>query len=146
MMSAQVNRLDTQVVIIGSGPVGTALAVDLAMAGIDVIVLEARAVGERPHPGTNLTNIRSMEHMRRWGATAHLAIANPLGAEVVRDVKFITRGDGHLLLDMPGALESARRLPFTSAAPADPVAVIDTIRGAGIATVTAPPSLAAKAH
>jgi 2-polyprenyl-6-methoxyphenol hydroxylase-like FAD-dependent oxidoreductase len=116
-MSAQVNPPDTQVVIVGCGPVGTALAVDLALAGIDVIVLEARAEGQRPHPGTNLTNIRSMEHMRRWGATGHLAAANPVGADVARDVKFVTRGDGYLLLDMPGALESTERLPFTSAAP-----------------------------
>jgi 2-polyprenyl-6-methoxyphenol hydroxylase-like FAD-dependent oxidoreductase len=116
-VSARVNAPDAQVVVIGAGPVGTALAVDLALAGIDVTVLEARAEGQRPHPGTNLTNIRSMEHMRRWGATGHLAAANPLGADVARDVKFVTRGDGYLLLDMPGALGSTGALPFTSAAP-----------------------------
>jgi 2-polyprenyl-6-methoxyphenol hydroxylase-like FAD-dependent oxidoreductase len=108
---------DTQVAIIGAGPVGTALAVDLALSGINVIVLEDRAEGQRPHPGTNLTNMRSMEHMRRWGATDHLAAANPLGADVARDVSFVTRGDGHLLLNMPGVLGFTERLPFTSAAP-----------------------------
>lgn len=119
-MSAEVNSPDSQVVIVGAGPVGTALAVDLALAGIDVIVLESRTEGQRPHPGTNLTNIRSMEHMRRWGATGHLAAANPVGADVARDVKFITRGNGRLLLHLPGAVgsaESAERLPFTSATP-----------------------------
>jgi 2-polyprenyl-6-methoxyphenol hydroxylase-like FAD-dependent oxidoreductase len=116
-VSAQVNPPDSQVVIVGAGPVGTALAVDLALAGIDVIVLESRGEGQRPHPGTNLTNIRSMEHMRRWGAADHLAAANPLGADVARDVKFVTRGDGHLLLNLPGAVGSAERSPFTSAAP-----------------------------
>ena len=116
-MSTQLGRPDSQVVIVGAGPVGTALAVDLALAGIDVIVLESRAEGERPHPGTNLTNIRSMEHMRRWGAADHLAAANPLGADVARDVKFVTRGDGHVLLNLPGAVGGAERLPFSSAAP-----------------------------
>jgi 2-polyprenyl-6-methoxyphenol hydroxylase-like FAD-dependent oxidoreductase len=116
-MSAQANPPDSQVVIVGAGPVGTALAVDLALAGIDVVVLESRGEGQRPHPGTNLTNIRSMEHMRRWGATDHLAAANPIGADVARDVKFVTRGDGYLLLNMPGAVGFAERLPFTSAAP-----------------------------
>lgn len=117
MMRTQVNRPDSQVVIVGAGPVGTALAVDLALAGVDVIVLESRAEGQPPHPGTNLTNIRSMEQMRRWGATEHLAAANPLGADVARDVKFVTRGDGYLILNMPGVLGSTERLPFTSAAP-----------------------------
>jgi len=110
-----VNRPDSQVVIVGAGPVGTALAVDLALAGIDVTVLESRAEGERPHPGTNLTNIRSMEHMRRWGAAGHLAAANPVEADVARDVKFITRGNGHLLLHLPGAVGATGPLPFTSA-------------------------------
>ncbi|MGH3299915.1 MAG: FAD-dependent monooxygenase [Trebonia sp.] len=116
-MSAQANPPDSQVVIVGAGPVGTALAVDLALAGIDVTVLESRAEGQRPHPGTNLTNIRSMEHMRHWGAAGHLAAANPVGADVARDVKFVTRGNGHLLLNLPGAVGSTERLPFTSAAP-----------------------------
>jgi 2-polyprenyl-6-methoxyphenol hydroxylase-like FAD-dependent oxidoreductase len=109
--------VSTQVVIVGAGPVGTALAVDLAVAGIDVIVLESRAEGERPHPGTNLTNIRSMEHIRRWGAADHLAAANPVGADIARDVKFVTRGDGHVLLNLPGAVGGTERLPFSSAAP-----------------------------
>ena len=109
--------MSTQVVIVGAGPVGTALAVDLALAGIDVVVLESRAEGQRPHPGTNLTNIRSMEHMRRWGAAGHLAAANPVGADVARDAKFITRGNGHLLLHLPGAVGATGPLPFTSAMP-----------------------------
>lgn len=116
-MSTEASSPDSQVVIVGAGPVGTALAVDLGLAGIDVIVLEARAEGQRPHPGTNLTNMRSMEHMRRWGATGQLAAANPLGADVARDVKFVTRGNGYLLHNMPGALGFTERLPFTSAAP-----------------------------
>ena len=84
---------DSQVVVVGAGPVGTALAVDLALAGIDVLVLESRVQGQRPRSGTNLTNIRSMErrlppdqHARRAGVrralTVHLGRA-PLGSGVL---------------------------------------------------------------
>ncbi len=110
--------LDADVVIIGSGPVGSALAVDLGLAGVRTIVLEQRENGQRPHPGTNLTNVRSMEHMRRWGATEHLRASNPLGPQFVRDVVFPTRVvDGQIVARVPGAFDFHENLPFASALP-----------------------------
>ncbi len=40
--------MDTDVVIIGAGPVGLTLAIDLAQRGVDVTVLELRHRGEPP--------------------------------------------------------------------------------------------------
>jgi 2-polyprenyl-6-methoxyphenol hydroxylase-like FAD-dependent oxidoreductase len=108
---------EADVVIVGAGPVGTALAVDLGNAGIRTIVLEQREAGQRPHPGTNLTNVRSMEHMRRWGATEHLQTANPLGPRFARDVVFPARGNGPVVVRLEGALAFSTGLPFSSARP-----------------------------
>jgi 2-polyprenyl-6-methoxyphenol hydroxylase-like FAD-dependent oxidoreductase len=110
-------KLDADVVVVGAGPVGTALAVDLALSGVRTIVLEARAAGDPPHPGTNLTNIRTMEHFRRWGVVEHVRAANPVGDDVARDVQFVTRGDGHMIVNLEGALQFDERMPFTSGAP-----------------------------
>ena len=38
--------IETQVLIVGAGPVGLTLAIDLAGRGVDVIVAEARHAGE----------------------------------------------------------------------------------------------------
>ena len=38
-------RLHADVVVVGAGPVGLTLAMDLAWRGLDVIVLESRASG-----------------------------------------------------------------------------------------------------
>src|SRR5271167_4858334 len=105
--SSSAGNYDTDVVVIGAGPVGTALAIDLGMSGIRTVVLEARARLEPPHPGTNVTNVRSMEHFRHWGATQALRDANPVGSDVARDVVFAARGNGHLLINLMGALDFA---------------------------------------
>ena len=109
--------VDSDVVIVGAGPVGSALAVDLALAGVRTTLLEQREEGQRPHPGTNLTNIRSMEHMRRWGATPHLRASNPLGPQFARDVVFPARVDGPEVTRMKGAFDFSAPLPFASALP-----------------------------
>jgi len=39
---------ESKVVVIGGGPVGLTLAMDLAWRRIDVVVIESRAAGEPP--------------------------------------------------------------------------------------------------
>ena len=55
-----------QVVIVGAGPVGVALAVDLGLRGISCVVVERRHDQPRIPKGQNLTQ-RSMEHLYSWG-------------------------------------------------------------------------------
>src|SRR5262247_1094185 len=71
-----------EVVVVGGGPVGMGLAVELGQRGVRSIVVERYA---RPQPipkGQNLTQ-RTMEHLHFWGAE-----------DAVRAARTIPRGYG----------------------------------------------------
>jgi 4-hydroxyisophthalate hydroxylase len=55
-----------QVVIVGGGPVGVALAVELGLRGISCALVERRLEPQLIPKGQNLTQ-RSMEHLHSWG-------------------------------------------------------------------------------
>lgn len=63
-------KIDCSVLIVGAGPVGIVLAMDLAWRGIDVVVLEQRHRGEPPSVKSNHVSARSMEIFRRLGVVA----------------------------------------------------------------------------
>src|SRR5262245_58234584 len=56
---------DTNVLIVGAGPVGLTLAMELASRGVDVTVTETRRAGEAPNVKCNQVSARSMEIFRR---------------------------------------------------------------------------------
>jgi 2-polyprenyl-6-methoxyphenol hydroxylase-like FAD-dependent oxidoreductase len=60
-------RIETTVLIIGGGPVGMTLAIDLAWRGVDVTVVETRAAGQAVAVKCNQISSRSMEVFRRLG-------------------------------------------------------------------------------
>jgi 2-polyprenyl-6-methoxyphenol hydroxylase-like FAD-dependent oxidoreductase len=57
---------ETQVLIVGGGPVGLALAADLGWRGIACVLVE-QGDGTIYHPRANTVNSRTMEFCRRWG-------------------------------------------------------------------------------
>lgn len=59
--------LDTSVLVVGGGPVGLTLAMDLASRCVDVTVIETRRAGEPPNVKCNQLSARSMEIFRRLG-------------------------------------------------------------------------------
>jgi 2-polyprenyl-6-methoxyphenol hydroxylase-like FAD-dependent oxidoreductase len=59
--------IETDVLIVGAGPVGLTLAIDLAWRGINITVVESRAAGEPPNVKCNQVSARSMEVYRRLG-------------------------------------------------------------------------------
>lgn len=88
--------LDTDVLVVGAGPVGLALAIELGMQGRRCLVVEQHdRVGLAPRAKT--TNVRSRELMRRWGVAAKLALAAPFGVDYPSDVVFATRLAGREL-------------------------------------------------
>jgi len=66
-----------QVVIIGGGPVGVALAVELGQRGISCALIERRREPQRIPKGQNLTQ-RSVEHFYFWGVAEELRAARIL--------------------------------------------------------------------
>src|SRR5262245_57237980 len=69
-----------QVVIVGGGPVGVALAVDLGLRGISCALVERRVGLHRIPKGQNLTQ-RSVEHFYFWGIADELRAARVLPPE-----------------------------------------------------------------
>jgi 2-polyprenyl-6-methoxyphenol hydroxylase-like FAD-dependent oxidoreductase len=87
------HRLRTQVAIVGAGPVGTTLAIDLAWRGINVVVVEQRAHGEPPSVKCNHVSARTMEIFRRLGMARAVRDAG-LPADYPNDVAFRTTATG----------------------------------------------------
>jgi 2-polyprenyl-6-methoxyphenol hydroxylase-like FAD-dependent oxidoreductase len=91
-----VKTLSASVVIIGGGPVGLLLAMDLAWRGIDCIVAELREAGEPPSVKCNHVSSRTMETFRRLGFVDQVRAAG-LPDDYPNDVVFRTRATGHEL-------------------------------------------------
>ena len=71
---------DTNVAIVGGGPVGLGLAIDLALRDVRSVVLERGTELHRIPKGQNLTQ-RTGEHFRSWGVTEDIQRATPIPRE-----------------------------------------------------------------
>lgn len=90
---------ETQVVVVGGGPVGAALAGDLGRHGIRTIVLEMTD-GVFRDPRMHAVNIRTMELMRRWGLEQQLRDCG-WPKDHSQDVLFVTALDGYEIGRIP---------------------------------------------
>lgn len=73
IQGGQVPRtIETRVLIVGGGPVGMTLALDLAWRGIDVLVAEKRPANAAPNVKCGQISARSMEVFRRLGVAREL--------------------------------------------------------------------------
>ena len=79
---------DTEVLIVGAGPVGLTLAVDLGQKGVRCTLIERK---DAPQflPKMERCNARTMEIYRRMGLAAKVRAAG-LRAEVPMDVFIVT--------------------------------------------------------
>lgn len=82
-------KIDSSVLVVGAGPVGIIVAMDLASRGIDVVVLESRRPGEPPSVKSNHVSARSMEIFRRLGVVEKVRNAG-LPADYPNDVAYRT--------------------------------------------------------
>ncbi len=94
------NRIEATVAIVGGGPVGLCLAMDLASRGVDVVVAELRHAGEPPSVKCNHVSSRTMETFRRLGFVKEVRAAG-LPDDYPNDVVFRTRATGQELTRIP---------------------------------------------
>lgn len=93
-----------QVLIAGGGPVGLAAAVELGRRGIDCVVIEPRPDVSHARPRCKTINVRSMEHLRRWGIAGRLRERAPLPVSWSQDIVFCTALTGYELSRFHGVL------------------------------------------
>jgi 2-polyprenyl-6-methoxyphenol hydroxylase-like FAD-dependent oxidoreductase len=94
----------TQVLVAGGGPVGLATAVELGRRGIRCVVVEPRAGVSHARPRCKTVNVRTMEHLRRWGIADALRERAPLPVAWTQDVVFCTTLAGRELSRFSGVL------------------------------------------
>jgi 2-polyprenyl-6-methoxyphenol hydroxylase-like FAD-dependent oxidoreductase len=88
------------VLIVGGGPVGLSLALDLGQRGVDTLLIE-RNTREGEQPRMDMVGVRTMEFARRWGIVEEIEAAgfprdipqdiawsfSILGRQFIRDAK-----------------------------------------------------------
>jgi 2-polyprenyl-6-methoxyphenol hydroxylase-like FAD-dependent oxidoreductase len=89
-------ELEADVLIVGAGPVGLTLAIDLAWRGIGVTVVETRARAAPPEPKCNHVAARTMEIFRRLGIAGKVRNAG-LPADYPHDISYRTTFTGQEL-------------------------------------------------
>ena len=99
--AAHIDERDTAVLIVGGGPVGLSLAIELARLGVRSTLVEARD-GTIDAPKMNFVNVRSMEFVRRWGLTREVRDAGH-PPDFHPNVRWATSITGHEIacLDLP---------------------------------------------
>jgi 2-polyprenyl-6-methoxyphenol hydroxylase-like FAD-dependent oxidoreductase len=102
------------VLIAGAGPVGLALAIDLAWRGIQCLIVE-QTDGTVDFPTTNLANTRTCEHLRRWGIADRMRFESGYPTDYPRNYLFVTRMNGYEIarFDHPANGDPNSRSPYS---------------------------------
>lgn len=96
----EVKPFDTDVLVVGGGPVGMALSLSLGLRGNKVIMVE-RDGFRGPQPRAKTLNMRSVQHLRKWGLSNAIREASPTPDDLPTDVVFQTRLYGHHIATLP---------------------------------------------
>ncbi|RYD26094.1 MAG: FAD-binding protein, partial [Lysobacteraceae bacterium] len=104
-MRQQLNS-ETTVLVVGAGPAGLSLAIELGSRGISVVVIERELRGGVA-PRAKTSNVRTRSLLRRWGIADTLAAASPFGVDYPNDMRFVTSLAGHPLATFKDAFNAA---------------------------------------
>jgi 2-polyprenyl-6-methoxyphenol hydroxylase-like FAD-dependent oxidoreductase len=119
----------TTVLVAGGGPAGLAAAAELALHGVDCVVIEPRAKVSHRRPRAKTTSIRTMEHLRRWGVADAVRAAAPLPVAWSQRVTFCESLSGARITDFEGAfgLTTERDERFAEAGQQVPQPVVEEV-------------------
>src|SRR5665213_3209899 len=114
MVSSRGPAREVPVLIVGGGPVGLALAADLAWRGIECVLVE-QGDGTIYHPRANTVNSRTMEFCRRWGVAEEVKHSGA-PADFPSTILYLTSLQGYELarIERPtyGGGEGGRQRPL----------------------------------
>ncbi|MHA7987388.1 FAD-dependent monooxygenase [Rathayibacter sp. CAU 1779] len=86
--------VDVPVLVLGGGPVGLTMALELAFHGVRCLLVEPRTEVEHSRPRAKTTSARSMELFRRTGAAAEIRRRAPIPVSWSAEVRFCTTPAG----------------------------------------------------
>jgi 2-polyprenyl-6-methoxyphenol hydroxylase-like FAD-dependent oxidoreductase len=101
---------ETSVIIVGGGPCGLMLAIELARRNVRAVLVDEKS-GTAINPQANATQARTMEHYRRLGFADEIrALGMP--PDFPTDIAYFTRFAGHELarFRLPSAREAKQRV------------------------------------
>jgi len=87
------NKTDTEIIIVGAGPVGLSLAGDLGRRGHRCLIIE-KGDGSVFQAKMDMVGVRTMEFCRRWGLTEAVERAG-YNREYPQDIVFLTSLRGY---------------------------------------------------
>jgi 2-polyprenyl-6-methoxyphenol hydroxylase-like FAD-dependent oxidoreductase len=96
--------IDTPVLIVGGGPVGLAVAMELRHHGVRCTVLEPRTSVSQLRPRAKTTSARTMELFRRWSFAAEVRKRAPIPVSWSSDIVFCTAATGREIARFSGVL------------------------------------------
>lgn len=92
---------ETQVLVVGAGPVGLALANELSYRNIDYLVVD-EGDGGVLFPAGEAIFSRTMEHLRRWGFADRVRFHEGFPSNYPTNIGFVTSMDGRSLVEFDG--------------------------------------------
>lgn len=117
MPSSEVLRVP--VAVVGGGPVGLAVALELGRRGVKSLLVEQTAAAN-DFPRMLFVNYRSMQHCRRWGIAAEVRARSSYPAHYPMDIAFTTGLGGreitrfaypsHAAADLPDSVPEASQI------------------------------------
>ncbi len=101
------------VLIVGAGPAGLSLAIELGARGVPCLLVE-QGDATVDFPTENLLNARTLEHFRRWGIADELRY-HAFPPDYPRTCLFLTRLGGYELarFELPGNGDPSARSPYS---------------------------------